>query len=115
MFNIKTKETLGRMVATPTKKDVYIDLLLVDKKKEGVGRDLIKLAEVESFKQGHKGHISLLSAQLRQVKEKEPPHLFYRKQGFKTKSPLFNMIMDFCIKFNKKLPKIFNGIKPMYK
>ena len=115
MFDIKNKRVLGRMIATPAENDIYIDYLLVDKRREGVGRDLLKLAEIESFKQGYNGHLSLLAAQLRLRNEKEAPHLFYRKQGFKTKNPLMNIIMDICIKLKKKLPQKLNGIKFMYK
>lgn len=115
MFDIKNKRVLGRMIATPTNNDIYIDYLLVDKRRVGVGRDFIKLAEIESSKRGYNGHLSLLSTQLKLRNEKEAPHLFYRKQGFKTKSPLMNMIMDICIKLKKNLPQKLNGIKFMYK
>lgn len=109
MRETASNKLLGTMVATPVRKGrsrkensyLYIDSLRVNNPNEGVGTNLMLLAEQESEILGCKGNIKLIASKC--FSNKTPPHLFYRKMGYETSSKLINMLMDFCLKTKLKL------------
>lgn len=124
MFDTKSGKLLGEMDVKPCKPltsvsfdlktpSLYINYLRAFQKQAGVGTDFIKFAHNISKQAGCEGHLHLHAAKL--SSEQTYPHVFYRKQGFKTQSKLTNLILDFCILFGIRETKRIKRIMGMYK
>ncbi len=128
LFSTKDGSLLGEMIAYPitleknafyypgAKKSFncfYIDELIANVKKHGIGRTLINIAKKESYKKGCNGRINLVATCIDD--SKISPQTFYYKMGFTTtnKKHLQEIIR---IKDNQN-PQMFSNpetLTPMY-
>ncbi len=128
LVNSETGKSLGKMCARPEAiydntyypanhpySSFYISSLWVDPKhrREGVGKALINLAKVESFRRGGDGRVHLIAQKLND-QESKPPQIFYRKQGFTSQYKWQIATIDRCIMNNEELPKNMRWITPMF-
>lgn len=128
LISTATGERLGKMCARPeaiydntyykTNKpysSFYISSLWVDPKhrREGVGKSLVNLAKIESFRRGGDGRVHLIAQKLNSQEEK-PPQIFYRKLGFTSQYTWDISTIDRCILNNEELPKNMRWITPMF-
>lgn len=82
-------------------KSFYIELLKTFERGNGYGKEFINFAKIESKKYGCEGRIHLIASRL--YDRLRPPHVFYKKCGFISKSALMNAYLDNCIKLNRPI------------
>lgn len=95
MFNIKTGDILGDLVVTP--KDFYkfnfetpairsleILYLKIFERNKKYGTKFLNFAKIISKQQNCNGNLHLISSNC--YDKKNPPHIFYRKYGFDSRS-----------------------------
>jgi len=126
MADVKTGEFVGEMyggVATETfASDYYpnlstydsykIERLYITHKREGYGTKFLKFAEKESQALGCGGRVHLLASRL--FSPKNPPHLFYRKNGFTSRDTKLMDYFDKCIREHKQIDVDMANNIPMY-
>lgn len=105
MFDINTGKLLGEMDTKHSfnfhtrncdyRPELYISYLKANEKSMGVGSDFINFARTLSMQAEMEGRLAVHAQKLKG--EDTYPHLFYRKQGFKTESWVKNLLMDLCI------------------
>ena len=100
MIDARSRSVLGEMITTEYPDYLYIDSLKANVRKQGIGKTLVNIAKKESREAGYDGKLRLISSCV--LDSKNPPHVFYRKQGFSTSSKFLNMILDFCSTFHLK-------------
>lgn len=113
IYDITNKKLLGDMIITPLEDCVFIDSVSVKDKNKGVGKFLLKKASEESLNLGLNGHLELLASC--GYDNQKPPHLYYRKQGFKTLSKIYNLLLDLYIKTGLNLPRFLAFNIKMYR
>ena len=116
MFDTRNGSFLGFMLINPKCKDnkyLHIDYLKTFKRDQGVGSSFIKFAENLSKSCVSKGHLMVHSSKLKN--ETTWPHIFYRKNGFKTSSKITNYILDLYISLGIKQPYFFKYLLRMNK
>lgn len=115
MADTKTGEYVGEMLGKmarensfsiyyPTLKpydSFYIQLLKINKKRQGHGTAFIKLAQAESKRNGGNGRVHLKASNCFDLKH--PAHIFYRKLGFNSQYTDTIELIDKAIKKNKRL------------
>lgn len=104
MFDTKTGNIIGEMIAYPTiNQDIYIDRLLIYKeKRQGNGTKFLNFAKNMSKNFGFEGRMFVCAGTLPEDPF-NPPHIFYRKYGFKPEYKNYSKIIDKHIKKNKQL------------
>ncbi len=116
MADTKTGQVLGEMIAAPVVKynrknefypeelpyvSFFIHLIKTFSQGEGFGTKLIELAKRESVNYGCEGRVHLISSRI--FDRNNPPHIFYKKNGFISNSQEMNDYLDNCIKSGTKL------------
>lgn len=123
MFDTTTQKQVGVIETVvhsrkiPTKKSgiessLFIEYLMTNIKFQGIGTKLINFAKLESEKMGCGGRIDLVASKC--FTPYMPPHIFYKKLGFKCTNKLMDKYLDFCLKFKKKVPSIIAQDFNMY-
>lgn len=104
MFNTKTGNVIGEMIAYPTiNQDIFIDRLLIYReKRQGNGTRFLNFAKNLSKKYGFKGRILVCAGTLAEDPF-NPPHIFYRKYGFTSDNKKILNLIDKHINKNKQL------------
>ena len=106
MFNVNNSRYAGLMLARPVKdggKDVlFIYLLIACQKRVGIGTKFIEFAKNLSKKLGCEGRI-VLEADKTTFDPHNPPHIFYRKNGFTSDNKKMIKVIDKYIKEGKQL------------
>lgn len=115
-INTKTGEAGGKMIAAPMLyenpvqyfypydkpyRSFYIHYLRSEEKYQGFGTAFINLAKAESRKYNCNRRIHLIASRI--YDRENPPHIFYKKQGFICQSKSINKYLDSCIRLNKKI------------
>lgn len=106
----KKGDYLGEMKAIPTfvRDEIYypnmknyfsfyIKLIKAKVKKQKVGTDFLNIAKKESFRTGCDGKVHLFAVSP-EVKAKNPPSIFYRKNGFSSRNVSLLKSLDERIK-----------------
>lgn len=96
----------------------YIEALYVNKRGKKIGSKMLNIAEKESFLYDCLGKLHLVSSDC--YFPNRPPHIFYRKNGFKAKDEKINKLIDKYIKHHKnfsfgKFDNIFMSRSPKEK
>ena len=117
MADTKTGELLGEMIVSPmifdgrVNKKIYpeekgffkslqIFRIMSFERGVGVGSDFIKVAKSESKRFGCDGRVNVISSPV--YDRKNPPHVFYKKNGFTSVSEIINNKLNECIIQKKK-------------
>src|SRR5574344_1910893 len=85
---------VARMLAYPEfylqefKNMYYIDSLIVNNRCKNIGRKLLNIAEKDSYLAGCGGRLHLISSDC--YFPSNPPHIFYRKNGFESTEDSIN-------------------------
>ena len=115
MFTTKDPRVVGIMSADNAKIDnknyFHILLLYIKEQRKGFGRDFIDFAKNISKDNGSECRVFLL-ADKEVYGAKNPPHIFYRKQGFTTSNKKYLKFIDKLIRENKEMDNIDS--KPIY-
>ena len=129
MVDTKTGKYLGEMGASPmdydprinTKiypglknifKSFYVHFMYVYEKHQKVGSELLKIAHKESKHMGCEGRVNLLASSCYDLKN--PPHLFYKKNGFTSVNQELNDYFDKCISDGVQIDKKYRRNLNMY-
>ena len=108
MISTKNPEILGHMRAFVSNyhfKDPYLfvhQLVIFKNKRQGYGTKFLDFAKNLSKKSGCGGRVRLI-ATTTAYDPRNPPHLFYRKNGFSSNNKKFIAKMDRYIRKNKQL------------
>ena len=119
MFDVKNLKLAGRMNAYGirdllTKEDsLYIETLNIYQKRQGFGSIFLNFAKHISKHLGCEGRVKLIAATT-EYDPLNPPHIFYRKNGFTTDNKKLLKKMDKYIKKNKQLPHLSTMPERMY-
>ena len=117
MFSTNTGEILGKMSARPEYiygnkiyypelagySSLYITSLKAEKRKQGIGREFINFARLESIRRGCEGRVHLIADNV----TKEPdnlPYVAYRKMGLDSQQKWAITSIDRYIKTGETLP-----------
>lgn len=114
LLDVKNNRFVGYMIAFPkdcTQSSLYFNVepnaellrvykLKIFEKRKGWGTYLMDLAKRDAYRKGCNGRLALVAHNL-----EKPPHVFYKKIGLITKSPIQNRILD---------DYIAKGIEPRY-
>lgn len=117
MADTKTGKFLGEMTVSPMIFDARINNKIYPEEKgffkslqifhiescersKGVGSDFIKVAKSESKRFGCEGRVNVISSTM--YDRKNPPHIFYKKNGFISVSEIINNKLNECIIQKKK-------------
>lgn len=129
MFD-KTGNEVGKMIAYPQYvntsfrefspnadkyRSFYIAKLISYIRNKGIGTSFINIAKKESLRNFCSGNVHVISSDL--YDKKNPPHIFYRKQGFNFNkySGHTQKYIDECIKYKEPYyPGICKNEIPMY-
>jgi len=108
MLNVKNSKIAGRMTAYPIynkKQDSYlfIETLNVYQQRRGFGTKFIEFAKKLSLQKDCGGRIKLI-ASATELDPQNPPHIFYRKNGFSCYNKKVLKKIDSHILKNKQLP-----------
>ncbi len=79
----------------------YIEKLIINDKGLGYGSKFINFAKSESLKLGCGGKVHVTASRI--YSPKNPPHLFYRKNGFTSRDTGKIAYFDKCIKKHKQI------------
>ncbi len=106
MLDLFNSKYAGFMIARPIQGNgedaLFVDLLVVQQQRVGIGTKFIEFAKNLSKKLGCEGRI-LLEADKTVYDPHNPPHIFYRKNGFTCDDKKMLKKIDKCIKRNKQL------------
>lgn len=106
MFDVKHSKYVGFMEARPIKdkgiRTLFIEFLLVNDKRKGFGTKFIQFAKNLSKKLNCEGRVSL-EATTTVYDPHNPPHVFYRKNGFACDDKKMLRKIDMSIKKNRPL------------
>lgn len=104
MVNTKENKVIGRMIAYPTiNHDLYIsELTILRNKREGFGTKFLDFAKLLRDELGCEGKV-VLDASTTPYDPHNPPHIFYRKNGFTSDDKKMLKKIDKYIKKGKQL------------
>ncbi len=95
-----------------TEPSLKIVKLIAHKREQGIGSKLIKIAIRISEQMGMKGRVHVLSSDI--YDKERPPHIFYRKNKFNSKSKNLLKIIDNMIINGKQKTLKFHSIRMFY-
>ncbi len=94
------------------KPSLKIVKLVLFKRSQGLGSKLIQFALKRSREQGLNGRVHVLSSDM--YDSERPPHIFYRKNKFSSRSKNLLKIIDNCIITGEEKPFKFHDIRMFY-
>lgn len=119
MLDVKNSKIAGRMYAhfiqnLKTKEcSLFINTLNIYQKRQGFGSKFLDFAKQVSKQFGCEGRVRLI-ASTTEYDPLNPPHIFYRKNGFSTDNKKLLKKIDKYIKNNKQLPHLSTPPETMY-
>lgn len=115
MVNTKENKVIGRMIAYPTiNHDLYIsELTILRNKREGFGTKFLDFAKLLRDELGCEGKV-VLDASTTPYDPHNPPHIFYRKNGFTSDDKKMLKKIDKYIKKGKQLDYQSTPVTRMY-
>lgn len=127
MFSTETGKVVGKMCARPEYiygdkiyypnmhgySSLYIHSLKANIRKQGIGREFIKLAQRESVRRGCEGRVHLIADNVTGESD-NLPYVAYRKMGFDSQQKWAIASIDRYIKTGDSMPKLLQKRLAMY-